>query len=101
MVVHSKWKMTYNTEACHKSKDTKDLSYDVMTPQGFECKFVPNLQGLHAHKVNPKNKGRIFGANSGDSESFFGGSCHVVKESDEQKQKTFLLMLEMTRWLQE
>ena len=82
MVVHSKWKMTHNTEACHKTKDVKDLSYDAMTPQWFEYKCIPNSQGLRVYKVNPKNKGRTFGANPDDNESIFCGSCHVVMESD-------------------
>ena len=41
MVVHSKWEMNYNTEAPHKSKDIKNLSYDVITVQVLECEFVP------------------------------------------------------------
>ena len=82
MVVHRNWKMTFNIETRHETKDFKDLSYDAMKPQGFECEFVPNSQGLHVHKVNPKNKGRTLGTNSGDSKSFFGRSCHVVIESD-------------------
>ena len=74
MVVHSKWKITYNTEMCHKSKDIKDLSYDVMTVQGFECKLVPNAQELHVCKVNPKSQGKKFGADSGGNKSIFGRS---------------------------
>ena len=82
MVVHIKWKMTYNTEAFHKPKNIKDLSYDVMTAQGFECQLVPNTQGLHVYKVILKNQGKMFGSDSGSNKSIFGGSYYVVMESD-------------------
>ena len=78
IVVNSTWKMTCNAEARHKTKYIKDLSYDAMTLQGFECKLMPNSQGLDVHEVNPKNKGGIFGTNSGGNKSAFGASCHVV-----------------------
>ena len=82
MVVHRKWKMTQNTKACHETKEVKYLSYDEMTPEGFECGFAPNSQELHVYKVILKKKGREFGANSGDNKSVFGRSRHVVMESD-------------------
>ena len=82
VVVHSKWKIICNTEARHETKDVKDLSYDVITPTGFDREFIPNSQALYVLKVNPKNKGRTLGANSGYSKSVFGISCHAVMGSD-------------------
>ena len=40
MIVCSKWRMTHDTARFHKSGNIAHLSYNITTPQGFQCQFL-------------------------------------------------------------
>ena len=60
MVIYSKWQITYNTYKYHNSRNTKDLSYDLVTPEDFNCKFTPTLQGLYIYRIKNRKDSNIF-----------------------------------------
>ena len=70
MVVFNKWRMT--TDENHQTGDGNDLCYDEFSPQGFELKFTPAIQGLYAHKFNHKDRNKLFGRKVHDNGSTFG-----------------------------
>ena len=77
MIAYSKWRMTYDTGRFHRSGDIANLFYDATTPQGFKCKFSLTAQGLHAHEMKRRDN-NIFGTQSVDNVTIFGGDCHVL-----------------------
>ena len=46
MALHSEWDIDYSTKLFRQSGDAEDLSYEVVTVEGFYCKFKPTLKGL-------------------------------------------------------
>ena len=81
MIVFSKWRMTFDAAKYHRSGNIDDLSYDVTTPAGIQCKFKPTPQGLHVFKINSRDGKNIFGKSSTDNITTFGGSCHALVEN--------------------
>ena len=88
MVIYSKWRICYSTERYHETGDVSDLSYDVTTPDGFNCSFTPNSQGLHVYQV-PKGRGtNVFGTKKKDNVTIFGGTCHAIIENSVSRSNT-------------
>ena len=55
----------------------------MTTNDGFQCKFVPTPQGLHACTVDRFVSLNFFGSKvlSSDGNMFGGGQCHVMFDS--------------------
>ena len=85
MIVCSKWRMTFDTAKYHKSGNIEDLSYNVTTHEGFQCKFQPTAHGLHVHKIKSRNGKHMFGTKHTDNLTMFGGSCHTLIESQDEQ----------------
>ena len=61
MATCSRWQMSYDTAACHRTGDVRELCYNVITNEGGKCKFVPTRNGLHAWVVNEQSAKAFFG----------------------------------------
>ena len=83
MIVHRKWSIYCRTDTHHKTGKISDLGFEVVTPQGFRCKFSPTEQRLHACEVKLSCGSKVFGNTVQNSKSLYAGACHVMMQDEE------------------
>jgi len=84
MIIHSKSRVYFDTDKYYKSGNIRDLGFDIVTPQGFQCKFVPTPEGLHIYHIDKNCKGKIFGDTVMNDQMIYVGSSHaILHEVDE------------------
>ena len=98
MARHSRWSINYSTDKFLKTGDVEDLCFNVVTQEGFKCKFVPTIKGLHVFRVDRKNCRNIFGSKGVSDEMYsVDGTYYATLSIDKlEKVKKLLRLQEWT-----